>query len=309
MALLDSPSYENAGDALIWQGQRQYLQELGHEVSYVASQGSFSSTDLRRRCPEGPLLITGGGNLGDRYPTHQEFRETVIRTFPDRPVVQLPQSIEFRDAARLKAARKIFDSHPDLTLLMRDRRSLETARAAFPDTRVEFCPDAAYGVGRLERSREAEVDVLLLLRRDTERVGRTFEFPDGVSHATTDWSFPPGLGRVLWKLLRQPENRLQGRPTREQAYHLLRLCSEGMVRGNVHFARRTLARGRVVITDRLHAMVLASLSGIPVVALDNNYGKISAVHREYGGALRDTHFVTSADAAVRCALSYLSSGS
>jgi pyruvyl transferase EpsO len=36
----------------------------------------------------------------------------------------------------------------------------------------------------------------------------------------------------------------------------------------------TLAEGRVVITDRLHAHILCLLLGIPSVIIDNSYGKL-----------------------------------
>jgi exopolysaccharide biosynthesis predicted pyruvyltransferase EpsI len=39
-----------------------------------------------------------------------------------------------------------------------------------------------------------------------------------------------------------------------------------------------LARGRVVVTDRLHGHILSLLQGIPHVAMDNSYGKVRAVH-------------------------------
>ena len=37
-----------------------------------------------------------------------------------------------------------------------------------------------------------------------------------------------------------------------------------------------LSAGRVVLTDRLHAVILSCLLGRPMVALDNNYGKIGS---------------------------------
>jgi pyruvyl transferase EpsO len=305
VALLDAPSYENAGDGLIWLGQRQYLRGLGIPLSYTASQGSFSEAGLRRRLPVGPLLISGGGNLGDRWLEHQDFRERVVRTFPDRPIIQLSQSIEFRDPRRAASARALFETHPDLTLLMRDQVSLATAREIFPRTRVEFCPDMAYGVGQLGRRGDPEVDLLLLLRRDSEAVPRHFAVPHELSHVAVDWSMPI-RGRAAWRILRQPEAFVRDRERlRGPGYHLLRASGQGMVASAVHFARRTLARGRVVVTDRLHAMVLASLSGIPVVALDNSYGKISALHRDYAGLLPLTHFAHSADEALDVARSLL----
>ena len=48
---------------------------------------------------------------------------------------------------------------------------------------------------------------------------------------------------------------------------------------------KLLSRGKVVVTDRLHAAVLARLIGRPVVALDNSYGKLSSAANAWLGEL------------------------
>ncbi|UOY00223.1 polysaccharide pyruvyl transferase family protein [Blastococcus sp. PRF04-17] len=302
VALLDYPRYQNAGDALIWLGQLHYLRTLGCRVRYQASQFGFDARQLRKLHPSGPLLITGGGNLGDRWLPHQEMREAVVATFPDRRIIQLPQSINFSNEARRDAARSVFEAHPDLTLLMRDQVSLAAARAAFPGVKTRFCPDAAYGVGPLSRVGRPDVDIMLLLRNDTEAVPRILPTMEGVTVARADWRFPPGYGTLLWKMMLVPEALTRGLGTLgASVYGIVSANAGAMARANVFFARRVLGRGRVVITDRLHAMVLASLSGIPVIALDNSYGKVSAIYREYGHELSGTRFAASMDEAVELA--------
>ena len=44
---------------------------------------------------------------------------------------------------------------------------------------------------------------------------------------------------------------------------------------------RILARGRVVVTDRLHGHLLSLLQGIPHVVMDNSYGKLRSVYEEW----------------------------
>jgi pyruvyl transferase EpsO len=50
-----------------------------------------------------------------------------------------------------------------------------------------------------------------------------------------------------------------------------RLAWERVLRGCA-----LLSRGKVVVTDRLHAHILSTLLGIPNIILDNNYGKLSS---------------------------------
>ena len=68
---------------------------------------------------------------------------------------------------------------------------------------------------------------------------------------------------------------------------------------------RLLARGKVVITDRLHAHVLCLLLGIPHVLLDNNYGKVRRVHETWTADAPDMRWAASPSEALPAARSLL----
>ena len=53
----------------------------------------------------GTILLSGGGNFGDLYESHQEIREDVIANFPANRIIQLPQSISFHAGEALQSAR------------------------------------------------------------------------------------------------------------------------------------------------------------------------------------------------------------
>jgi exopolysaccharide biosynthesis predicted pyruvyltransferase EpsI len=300
VALLDFPAHVNAGDSLIYLGQRQILRDLGYDVGYVGDTRIYCAAELRRRVPSGPIFLQGGGNLGDRWLHTQEFREQVIRDFPDRPIVQLPQSIDFSDERRRQVASEIFASHPNLLLLMRDQRSLARARAAFPDTRVEFCPDLAVGYGPQVRPSAPDLDLVLLLRDDTERSSsRSISLPPEVTRLQRDWGFP-GSSRVKWNLSMLPSAISRHvRPLRSPLQPWVESSFETIADLNVETAKSILSRGRFVITDRLHAAVLAALMGIPVNVLDNANGKISAAYEDYLHRLPTLTFVGSLEEAER----------
>ena len=76
----------------------------GHAPSYSARpwgterRGRATTRSRSRRAlPDGPILLNGGGNLGDVYARQQGVRERVLEAFVGRPVVQMPQSIWYRD--------------------------------------------------------------------------------------------------------------------------------------------------------------------------------------------------------------------
>lgn len=298
VALVDYPKHQNAGDALIWLGERNYLERLGVSVGYIASLHHFSPSELRKRVPDGPILIHGGGNFGDRWSHSQEFKEQVIEQFPDRKIIQLPQTMEFNTPEGLARAQSVYNAHPDMTILIRDRAGTELAKKLFPRNTVEFCPDLALGYG-LHKRGKPKCRVLFLKRTDNESVDHKFPPLQGSSITITDWGFRGPLRVPAWRALRLAEDVARVFPKLTPLiYPMIEKSFSLMAKVNVRSASRILSEGRYVLTDRLHAMVLAALLGIPVVAYDNANKKVSTLFNEYVGQLDNVHFVEDGISAV-----------
>ncbi|MGY1618332.1 polysaccharide pyruvyl transferase family protein [Geodermatophilus sp. SYSU D00691] len=313
VAVVDFPSHQNAGDSLIYLGEKEYLKRLGVEVSYVADANRLDLDVLEDRLGHGTVLLHGGGNLGDRWPDFQAFRERVIVACRSRKVIQLPQSVHFRDRRHLDRARQVFASHPGLVLMLREQVSYDFATQNFsaPGTTIEYCPDAAFGVGRVPVSQKPSVDVYAVLRRDSEAVVRDLRWPSGVSVIVADWGLE-GFDRVKWRIARTPGRLQRYVPASARVlYPVMARSYEWQARINVRDAVSRLSQGRVIVTDRLHATVLGGLMGVPVVSLDNDYGKVSGVYRDYLRLLPGVRFVSdvaAVPAAVTEALAGASSG-
>ena len=272
LALVGFPNQPNVGDSLIWLGQRRWLERHGRAVAYVCDWRSYSARALARRIgSRGAILVAGGGNFGDVWPEWQTLRERVAADHPGHRVVQLSQSVHFRDPAGLERAVAALDAHPDLHILCRDARSLEVVRSHFRSA-SELCPDLAFANGPLARAGEPDLDLLVLGREDTERVGERVTSARG-EVLVTDWaeSTVGARWRAL-QLLTGAWARSLGRTAPGAAP--LAWAWEAGARDRVRFGRRLLSRPRAMVTDRLHAHVFAVLLGLPHVVLDTGYGKI-----------------------------------
>ena len=171
VALLDFPNHSNVGDSAIWLGELAYLRSIESVgLAYSCDPQSYSRAELARRLGDGTILLSGGGNLGDLWEPSQYLREQVIRDFPGNRIVQLPQSIWFQHRSTVRRARQVFDAHPDLTILVRDRRSLAFAVNEFR-TPARLCPDMAFALGALERPCRPRADLVWLCRTDKESMG------------------------------------------------------------------------------------------------------------------------------------------
>lgn len=296
LALVDFPNHPNVGDSAIWLGEIAYIQkDRSVSPAYCCSIASYSEGDLKAAVPSGAILIHGGGNFGTIWRDHQDFRLELLARFPDRPIIQLPQSIHFSNESSIAETARAIDAHGAFTLLVRDQKSLDFARNRF-DCPVHLCPDSAFYLGPARRMRP-EADLLYLLRTDVEQAGE-HRIPDTTeTRIVTDWLGEPRYRRRLGKLTGVTRGILAGGRANTLKREIFNASAWARYRRGVEI----LSRGRVVITDRLHAHIVSLLLDIPNVTLDNSYGKlgsfIEAWTKDYNGLRRAANVETAVNGA------------
>lgn len=268
ICLLDFPMHSNVGDSAIWLGALAALRAAGAPPpSYTCDAANYDRAALARAVGSGTICFNGGGSFGDLYETHMRFRERVVRDFPDNAIVQLPESVCFLRTDSLARCRDVFNAHPRVTLLARDDNSLATLRREF-SAPSQLAPDLAFMLGALQRPAPPVRDILWLKRQDDED-----RWHGQVDAVTMDWIDEPQTRLIrLSKRIRQSAHRgpvrgLLDRRLQPRLYPWL--ATQRLARGVA-----LLSSARVVVTDRLHAHLLALLLGIPHVVLDNSYGKV-----------------------------------
>jgi len=269
-ALLDWPGHTKVGDSAIWLGTLAALERrFGRPPAFLSRSTEFPH-GLDDAMSEGIVFLLGGGNFGDLWGGVHENRLRVLQGFRHRRIIQLPQSIHFRSQASLEATRKAVEQHPDFTLLVRDKASFAFAETQFSCPAL-LGPDMAYGLGSLAPPAPADTDVFSLLRTDLERQEGSPERRELARFGPCeDWTLrrAPGLHRAVDAMVLDLSPRSPAlMRLRERAYR--RYARKEVLRG-----ARLLARGRLVVTDRLHAHILCHLMGRPHIVLDNSYGKI-----------------------------------
>ncbi len=284
-AMIDFPNYSNVGDSAIYLGQLACLRALGApRPRFICDFRTYDRAELAKRIGQtGTILLTGGGSFGDLWPTAQELREEIVRAFPRNPIVQLPQTIHFENVQALQRARAAMNAHDNLTLFVRDRRSLEIATNQF-SVPAHLCPDMAFALGPLDRPRRPVHPAVWLLRSDKESASATSPVASGVR---VDWLDEPptrlrSLSYALTGAVMRPALGKLARP-------LLRSVYEPLARERLERGLRTLAAGHVVVTDRLHGHILSLLLDLPHVVLDNSYGKLSSFIAAWTTGIEGVH--------------------
>jgi exopolysaccharide biosynthesis predicted pyruvyltransferase EpsI len=291
-ALVDFPDYRNVGDSAIWLGEIEYFRSnFRARPAYVSALTDFSPEELDEAVPSGPIFIHGGGNFGDVWGGHQDLRERILECWPDRLVVQLPQSIHYSSAERAEQTARIIAKHKNFVLLVRDVESKEFAERHF-DCEVRLCPDMAFSIGPIEPVGRVEFPVLAMLRTDVERVG---------SH---DFSAYPGVPVEDW--ITEPRTRMRavkalalaGAAASFQFDRLKAVKFDAAANERLRRGVRQLSRGSAIITDRLHVHIISLLLGRPHATLDNSYGKVGRFMAAFSGGTDLSHRAESLDDAI-----------
>jgi exopolysaccharide biosynthesis predicted pyruvyltransferase EpsI len=277
IALLDFPDHGNVGDSAIWLGELAYFTTaFGRRPAYDCSaRNDFDESALQQAAPEATIFLHGGGNFGDLWTQHHDFREHILERFPGRRVVQLPQTIQFNDAKALAKTARAIESHGNFILFVRDQRSLAIATSSFACP-VHLAPDMALCMGALARPVPARHPLLVLLRDDIEsnlRIGdHVGRLPSG--SIMTDWLKDDRAFRYKKRLMKHLASctELALSTVDRMRHRELRVANHA--RSRVDRGLRLLSSASFVITDRLHGHILCVLLGIPHIGFDNNYGKL-----------------------------------
>lgn len=288
--------YGNIGDLAITAAQQHLLRVVLPGRSVVAVP--ISSTrqvlrSLRRRVVPGDLVtIIGGGNMGSLYPEIEELRQRVIRAFPCNRIVCFPQTLDWDERAASKRALarivRVYARHPDLHLFARESVSHGKLRALFAghaSVRVGLAPDVVLSAtaDALGAAPGAEPHgALLCLRDDGERSLR----------AQDDAALRQALAQAGLDV-RVTDTHAGGAAL--SAEHCRRLLA-----GKIE----QFAAARLVVTDRLHGMILALLAGTPCLVLPNANHKIRQTWVDWLADVPQLRFldvseIAAADAALR----------
>jgi pyruvyl transferase EpsO len=266
VAILDFPNHHNFGDGMIFSGEFAALRRLRVRVRSVSDMRSYDPELLRSLPADTVMLLHGGGNFGDLYLDHEEFRRRVLADLPDRRVVLLPQSACFVDEDLIEPCRRALEAHPDVILTWRDRSSLEFAEEHLPSCHSMLVPDAVFGLVPFRRppwTFRERTEVRILARRDLEALGDRplaveAEHSEDWANVRVERAQLRVIRSILWRLGHRHgalADRLRSRIFRSQAAIFTRA------------AARIVTSSELIVTDRLHAVIAAVLLDTDVIAV------------------------------------------
>lgn len=259
--MFNTPWHGNIGDLAIAEAEMEYIQSLQIKgLRYIQIPHLFVEfyLDNFKFLEEKNSLICvhGGGNFGTIWPNEQLITEMILLKFNTRPMIIFPQTahIDLDQKSKFENnLRKIVGKNNKVTFLSRDEETYDYINQLDIFNSVSLVPDIVFSLKSDNLSSVVNDEVLFALRSDKEVTFTTedldeittFLRKESITYRITDTVIPKS---ILF-------NR----------------------RGEVNGKLTEFSKSKLIVTDRLHGMIFAFLSGRPCIAFDNLSKKSSKV--------------------------------
>ncbi len=255
--LLGTEDYGNLGNHQIAVSEIEWAQRTfgdAYEIREIPASRYWKELPYLKRYikKEDIILGHGGGNLGNQYLPSEDIRRSFIQSFPDNPVIIMPQTIFFLENEQgdkeLKNSQAIYDAHPNLLLYTREKQSYIFAKEHF-SCDVRIAPDIVMFSDYSDLNVERKTPVLCL-RDDIESILKA----DDKNKVCDILSAFGKVNRVDM----QRDYNIEI-PEREKYLDDFKM---------------TIASSKVVVTDRLHGMIFCAITRTPCVVIGSYNHKI-----------------------------------
>lgn len=201
------------------------------------------------------VIISGGGFLGTLWPYEEKKFRSIIKVFHNKRIIIFPQTVFYDDENELNIARKIYRKCKNMSVFIRDESINFTREKLLAGLNIPVfnVPDIVLSLNYSEHSTEQN-GVLFCLRHDKEKV-----------------SDDKAINRIQ-SLCKQ--NGYSLKLTDTVVNHDV---EEDNVKKECENKIAEFQKSKLVITDRLHGMILSVVAGIPCIALNNISKKVQGV--------------------------------
>lgn len=208
------------------------------------------------------IFFTGGGSIGDIYIEAEEIRQNIIYKFKHNTIIIFPQTIywgkSYISKKIQKMSQKIYNRHRDLLICTREKYSYELAGKLYPQNERCLVPDLVLKYKPKKKiSAYNRQGILLCLRNDEESI---------IDQKEKD---------IIYNFCVKNTKSVQYTDTFIPELMISNLSER---RKYIDSKINEFSRAKLIITDRLHGMILASISETPCIVISNYNYKIEGVY-------------------------------
>lgn len=262
--LLMTPEYGNLGDHAIAYATLKFLNDNFHDntlIEITQRQLIYYFKNIMNNITDKDIvLITGGGYFGNLWFDDGEYIvRKIIKKCNHNKIIILPMTMFFTQNVlrniELKKSMRIYSNHDNLYVFCREKSTYELLKrnSKIDDLHLFLIPDMVLYLSPKEYDKYNTI--LICLRNDKEK-NNEIDTDKLLNYlkVNTNYKFQLTTTRLNHDINIEDRNKYLTSKLKE------------------------FTESRLVITDRLHAMLFAYITCTPCIAIDNISHKISGVY-------------------------------
>ena len=277
--LLDVPQHRNIGDYYILLGELEYLKKNSHKLIYMSDMFSFKFEEIKDNII---IILHGGGNFGDLYRKHQEFRLKIIEKYKKNKIIIMPQTVLYNNESNFINDINIINGHSRLFAFFRDQNSLLSYnRVSKNEGYLNVDCGEYFVIKKKYKSSNKNRKILILDRIDMESkpidysnilTGSKVEIRDWPSYGKSKLENIINIlsDRVLNIVELAALSRIKNSSKVKKIFYKLYLIKSRYL---VDQRLRFLSNYEIIYTTRLHGMIMGKALKKTIFILDNKYDK------------------------------------
>lgn len=268
-----SADYGNIGDLAISAAQKRFISENFSEydnfVVPISKTRLWIDSIVKQVSSNDIITIIGGGNMGSLYPDIEDLRQLVIKSFPCNKIICFPQTLDWDESnlshETIKRIVDIYSNHKNIHIFARESITYLKLKEIFSSKmhiNIGFVPD-------------------IVMSATAEKLGvQGQSMPQGILTCLRD-DKECALTLEHYKLLDSVINLTGYNVTKTDTHAGGSQLSEEYCQKLLKEKIQQFSEARLVITDRLHGMILCLLSGTPCLVLPNSNHKIKQTYLDW----------------------------
>lgn len=258
--------YGNLGDVAITESQVNFLKNNfpNREVIEIPISSTYTSLkSVKKHLKKGDIVtLIGGGNISDLYEDIEHQRRFIIKKLRKYPIISFPQTIYFTNTKQGNKSKhktiNAYRKHPKLYLFAREEKTYKFLKQYFKSDKIFLCPDIVLSKSlQISNKNKKSEKIVFCIRSDKESALSKPKLENIINNIKTN--------EIIFTDTQINKNNMTIETRKKELNKIINLFSES----------------KLVITDRLHGMILCAITNTPCLAIDNSNGKVSGVYEKW----------------------------
>lgn len=256
-----TPTYGNLGDQAIEVATTKYLSDYYGEYNIIkvhledtyvmmpAIEEVIKEDDI--------VILQGGGNFGNLYLSCEIARRYIIKHLSNNMIISFPSTLTYTNSRRgkkeLKISRKVFSKHSNFIIMSRELETFNFAKKSFKNNKNILIPDMVFYLWN-SNNYSSRNNILICLRQDMESI------------------LNDKRSIIINQLFDSGKNcRIIDTQVYRQIYDDVKVAE-------IQSILEQFMEAQVVVTDRLHGMILSIVTNTPCIVFPSFDKKIKGTY-------------------------------